>query len=216
VSEYAARLIDSIDRLVEIVGLHDDVASPMDHKQFQEVIDLDGRVEALRMRLGIEAIPIADERDAFSKAFMINGVAQTIGFSKMGIVRFTRDPELIARLDSADWHSFMSLRHAPDEQCGFISAVGESWRRRMASLKAIAKELAVAPDLDPEEEEIVALLMRQGKRLTTSQILSEFSRLGKPKGESTIRGKLAQLTRRKVLVNRTDTRPQGYGMPEWD
>ncbi len=90
------------------------------------------------------------------------------------------------------------------------------WHIYMKSLRAIAQELSVTPDLDPEEESIVGLIVSTGRRLTTTQILSEFSKRGTIKAESTVKGKLAQLTRRKVLVNRSDTNPKGYGLPEWD
>jgi repressor of nif and glnA expression len=85
----------------------------------------------------------------------------------------------------------------------------------MRSLELLAQELAIVPELEPEEEEIVSLVISVGRRLTTTQILDEFNKRGVVKAESTIKGKLAQLTKRKVLVNRSDTSPKGYGLPEW-
>lgn len=70
-------------------------------------------------------------------------------------------------------------------------------------------------DLDGEEAAIVALLREVGYRLTTSQILSEFSKRNDVKAESTTKLKLSQLVRRKVLSNRSDSQPRGYGFPEW-
>jgi len=65
-------------------------------------------------------------------------------------------------------------------------------------------------DLDSEEAAIVALLREVGHRLTTSQILSEFSKRNEPKAESTTKLKLSQLVRRRVLNNRSDSQPRGY------
>ncbi len=59
---------------------------------------------------------------------------------------------------------------------------GADWYDRMKSLKATAEELAIAPELDPEESDIVSLLVETGQRMTTTQILSAFEQRGRYQG----------------------------------
>ena len=192
VSEYATRLVDAITRLVVLVDAHSDPSNPWSPDEYDEVFTLDGRIEAMRMRLGIPPMDIREREPTYG------GRDATIGATRLGICRC-----------SGSWDG-------SEVMITICTAVDDDWRERMKSLKAIGLELAVAPELDGEEQEIVELLIRVGHRPTTTQILDEFYRAGKVKGESTIKGKLAQLTKRRVLVNRTDTKPPGYGLPEWD
>ncbi len=190
VSEYASRLVEAVDELTGLVVRHSNQEHPWSPEQLDRVIKLDGRIEALRIRLGIDAI-----REERVKPFhALTYSTDTIGYTGIE-VRYSYPEGGGQRQTSA--------------------TPTHSWDLRMKSLRAIAQELAIAPELDPEEEEIVKLVMRVGRRLTTTQILDEFSAMGVIKAESTIKGKLAQLTKRKILVNRSDTSPKGYGLPEW-
>jgi hypothetical protein len=85
-----------------------------------------------------------------------------------------------------------------------------------AAHKTVARDISSALSLDREEQDIVDLLASVGHRMSTNEILGEFNRQGQIKAESTTKGKLAQLTKRKILNNRTDTNPKGYGLPAWD
>ncbi len=193
-SEYAKRLVDAIAGILPLVNGYGR-SSPWTREQFNEVVELDGRIEALRIRLGIDALPV-HEWNVPDKGFdgPFDERNATIGFTRIGI---------------CEWSDYREFEHA------IFPAADDDWRYRMNSLKAMAQELAIAPELDPEEEAIVGLIVATGRRLTTTQILDEFSKGGTIKAESTVKLKLSQLTKRKVLVNRSDTNPKGYGLPEW-
>jgi hypothetical protein len=214
VSEYARRLVDAVSRLLHLAELKGTPTRPLSSAELEEIFQLDGRIEALRIRLGIESIPakLPDSCDLGS----YGARTETIGFTRLGLCRWEGtyySPTDLFRTDESERFSI-----AIGNLCGEPHACAspdDDWRNRMQSLKVTAQELAVVPDLDQEEEEIVKLIMQFGRRLTTTQILDEFSRMGVIKAESTVKGKLAQLTRRKVLVNRSDTKPKGYGLPEW-
>lgn len=205
-SEYAARLRDAITDLFSVLESHSDPDHPLSGDDLESIIALDGRIEALRLRLGIEQIPA--KRTAMELSALGDDVCipEELGYTKLVICRRSLGADELGR-----WHGMdTSAPHL------IFAALDEDWLLRMRSLRAIADELAVSPVLDPEEEAIVGLIVSVGHRLTTTQILSEFNRRGIIKAESTIKGKLAQLTKREVLVNRSDTSPKGYGLPEWD
>ena len=183
VSDYASRMVKAIDELVEISQNHCFLADELREKEIRKITELDGRIEALRIRLGIPSLPLP-ERDG-----------RTIGFTRFAVIRHKWNSEPEEKL------------HADNDT---------DWYDRMASMKAMARELAIAPQLDADEQDIVGLIVEARHRMTTTQILDEFARGNVPKGDSTIKGKLAQLTKRGVLVNRSDTNPKGYGLPEWD
>jgi hypothetical protein len=75
------------------------------------------------------------------------------------------------------------------------------------------------PPPDPAEEphaallDIVALLARSGRRLTTTQILEGLGRQGTPHGESTVRKVLAAAVDAGRLTNDPADNPRGYGLP---
>lgn len=63
--------------------------------------------------------------------------------------------------------------------------------------------------------DVLSTLREVGHRLTTTQLLSEFSDREFLHGESTVKTTLARMVREKVLNNRSDISPKGYGFPEW-
>lgn len=194
VSEYATRLVETIDSLVGLVEVTRQTPGeprPWTDGELDQALELDGRIEALRIRLGIDAIAI----QPYEPKKQRNWSFYVVGYSQIKIRQEDDEPEFADK-----W-----IHPIPDDH----------WYMRMKSMRAIAQELAIAPELDPEEEAIVGLIVATGRRLTTTQILDEFSKRGAIKAESTVKGKLAQLTKRKVLVNRSDTNPKGYGLPEW-
>jgi hypothetical protein len=75
------------------------------------------------------------------------------------------------------------------------------------------------PPPDPAEEphaallDIVALLARTGRRLTTMQILEGLEKQGTPHGESTVRKVLAAAVDAGRLTNDQAANPKGYGLP---
>lgn len=191
VSEYAARLSGLVTKLLEMSSKHGFWTSttPLSSDDYDEMLRLDGSIEALRIRLGITPIPPKEYNEPLGGKY--------VGFSRILIIYHKTSPDDLL---------------APTET--YIE-MDFDWEDRMKSLKAIADELATAPELDPEESDIVSLIVETNKRMTTNEILSAFEQRGVIKGESTIKGKLAQLTRRRILVNRSDTSPKGYGLPEW-
>ena len=84
-----------------------------------------------------------------------------------------------------------------------------------AAEESSAIQLPRIMELDEEERLIVELLRSVGRRLTTGQILSEFSQRDQIKAESTTKLKLSSLVKKGVLTNRQDVRPAGYGLSEW-
>ena len=66
--------------------------------------------------------------------------------------------------------------------------------------------------LNDTERSIVEALRKAGHRMTTVELLTMAT------GATTGNGKaaLASLVKRKILDNRQDTKPKGYGLPEWE
>ena len=61
------------------------------------------------------------------------------------------------------------------------------------------------------------LLAKQGLiRDFTNEVLAALEQADRIWGESTTRNALAALVREKKLTNRSDVRPKGYGLPDWD
>jgi len=74
---------------------------------------------------------------------------------------------------------------------------------------------SIGPSLTPSEQQIVDVICKVGHRLTTNGVLAQLEADGQPAAESTTKASLASLTRSKVLTNRRDTSPRGYGLPHW-
>ena len=164
VSEYASRFFEALSRFMELSELHHIFGGQkeLSHDDLENLVTLDGQIEALRIRLGIPSLPIVE-------SIMFPGRSHAIGFSHLKIVCKCEKGPFDDRYTCAD----------------------EDWWHRMKSLKAAARELAVTPELDNEEREIVELLLAVGHRMTTTQILTEFNNRDVVKAESTIKGKLA-------------------------
>jgi hypothetical protein len=64
--------------------------------------------------------------------------------------------------------------------------------------------------------DICAVLREAGKRLTTSEILTALDKSNRVWGESTVKTNLADMVEDRLITNRQDVRPRGYGLPEWD
>jgi hypothetical protein len=186
-SEYAARMIEAIDELVEITAEHATPDNPLPDATLDRLVELDGRVEALRIRLGIESLSVQKKPEywlkvwAYHNQWTYKGGITEIGYTKIWLANgHNSEDEFLAEV---------YLKWIP---------VDEDWKLRMKSLRAIAKELAVAPQLDGDEEDIMQLLARTGNRMTTSEILDAFNRTNNVKAESTIKLKLAGLTKRNI------------------
>ncbi len=63
--------------------------------------------------------------------------------------------------------------------------------------------------------DVIVLLARENKRLTTTKIVEGLERQGTGYGETTIKTTLAQAIRDDVLTSRPDAKPGGYGLPSW-
>jgi hypothetical protein len=62
---------------------------------------------------------------------------------------------------------------------------------------------------------VVALLARENRRLTTDQIFAGLARQGTPHGDSTVRKTLAKAVDDGYLGNEPDAKPRGYSLPHW-
>jgi hypothetical protein len=87
----------------------------------------------------------------------------------------------------------------------------------------VAVTLTPLPPPPPKAEEpgrclldVVALLARENRRLTTDQIFAGLARQGTPHGDSTVRKALAKAVDDGYLNNRSDATPRGYGLSGWD
>ena len=74
---------------------------------------------------------------------------------------------------------------------------------------------ADGPRLTPTEKNIMALIREIGHRMTTGEIVSAMEERRGPTSEGMTKQRLADLVRRGLLTNRSDTTPRGYGLPEW-
>src|SRR5262249_4888919 len=74
-----------------------------------------------------------------------------------------------------------------------------------------------SPRLTPCQRDVVELLRRADRRMTTSVILASLSEANLRHGESTVKLALRDLKRPplELLDNRQDTEPRGYGLREW-
>lgn len=69
-----------------------------------------------------------------------------------------------------------------------------------------------SPELNATERAIVDALRKAGRRMTGGPLLTEA--IGRVDGNG--RATLASLVKREVLNNRSDTKPRGYGLPDWE
>lgn len=75
---------------------------------------------------------------------------------------------------------------------------------------------AKTPRLSASERDIVAVLRKAGRRLTTARILSALEEAGLPASEGMLKQTLAAMRRHGLLTNDRNADPPGYGLPEWD
>lgn len=67
-------------------------------------------------------------------------------------------------------------------------------------------------DFNRTEQAIISVLLKAGKRLTTSELLSALAKSGCELSESTIKNALSALVKSEVLDNDPKARPKGYGV----
>ena len=70
--------------------------------------------------------------------------------------------------------------------------------------------------LTNREREIVQVIRQAGHRLTTLQVLSALAKLRTKISEGMTKQSLRKLVLLKVLDNRSDTKPRGYGLRTWE
>jgi hypothetical protein len=75
--------------------------------------------------------------------------------------------------------------------------------------------VTAANKLTPGQQDIVDCITAIGRRLITEAVLDALERSGKPASSGTTKNYLAELVRRGMLNNRTDSRGTGYGLPSW-
>lgn len=63
--------------------------------------------------------------------------------------------------------------------------------------------------------DILEVVQAVGQRLVGNKILEELARRNIAWGDTTVKIALSDLVRDGKLTNRQDTRPKGYGLPEW-
>jgi hypothetical protein len=94
------------------------------------------------------------------------------------------------------------------------SASDESTRASKTATPTVANKRP-SLKLSPREQAIVSVIQKVGRRLTTNQLISELAKTCGLVSLGSTKTSLAYLTRAKVLTNRRDTDPPGYGMPDW-
>jgi hypothetical protein len=196
-SQTAAELAKAVRELVDFVRDRPAEKVSLDDSQRDELTRLDARVEALRIKSGLPEI-VAPPRPKVQTWGVFDNE-----FASPGVFGYMQIPVYLA---VAGTYDDGALRLSPSKQ----------WFDRMRSLEMLASECASVPDLDADEQAIVELIIEVGRRLTTAELLDEFSRRGELKAESTTKGKLSNLTKRGILNNRHDTSTKGYGLPEWN
>jgi hypothetical protein len=93
---------------------------------------------------------------------------------------------------------------------------------RLQFVRAFITPLPLPPPPPKAEEpghcllNVVALLARENRRLTTDQIFAGLARQGTPHGDSTVRKTLAKAVDDGFLGNEPDAKPRGYSLPHWD
>ncbi len=93
--------------------------------------------------------------------------------------------------------------------------------RPLAAAGAPSKERASTSsaalgDLSEAERRIIEVIRHAGHRMTTDEIVSELERQHGAASLGTTKNALAGLRRRKILTNRQDVKPKGYGLAEWE
>jgi hypothetical protein len=68
--------------------------------------------------------------------------------------------------------------------------------------------------LTPCEKNILRTLMSTGRRMTRLSIQEFISKLPAPDGDSTIANALSDMIKQKILDNRQNERPKGYGLTD--
>ena len=61
--------------------------------------------------------------------------------------------------------------------------------------------------------DIIVVLVRAGRRLTTTEVLSALDAAGLSWGEGTVKAALAAAVKDELLDNKPDAKPPGYGLP---
>lgn len=63
--------------------------------------------------------------------------------------------------------------------------------------------------------DIIVVLAREGKRLTTTKVADGLSRQATAYGDTILKTTLSQAVKDEILTNRPDSKPPGYGLPGW-
>lgn len=69
--------------------------------------------------------------------------------------------------------------------------------------------------LSPAERTIIDVISAAGSRMTTREVLDAIEVRNGVASEGTTKTVLSGLVRRKILTNRQDVKPKGYGLSEW-
>lgn len=91
----------------------------------------------------------------------------------------------------------------------------------LLKIQAFAKQKQITVNqvgrpLPQSQQDICDLLREIGRRMTLAEIEKALDERGLHQANSYLRQKLADLTGKQILNNRSDTRPRGYGFPDWD
>ncbi len=108
------------------------------------------------------------------------------------------------------------IREARDEQEAVASRsdTGKTGSEKVKSSRTASPP--EPPELSEAERQIMDVIRATDHRLTTKEILQELVKEHGAASEGTTKVNLATLRRRKLLTNRQDVNPKGYGLPEWD
>jgi hypothetical protein len=78
---------------------------------------------------------------------------------------------------------------------------------------AVQAAESIDESITPTQRRILDIIRKRGCRMTTREILSELEKVEGAASEGVVKQMLAELVRRRILDNRQDVRPRGYGFP---
>ena len=71
-------------------------------------------------------------------------------------------------------------------------------------------------ELSPGKQAIIDVIRAAGQRLTTDGVVDALAKAHGVASEGTTKVYLSELVSRRLLTNRQDVTPKGYGLPEWE
>lgn len=204
-------------------GILLNASAPPSQRALQYYYDL--FVEALPAALrtsipsGIQLVSSRDKRPRSKRSLLLSDGERVlpwcIGLSPIGAKHRNLDldyAEISRKLrtsnHSAEWFE-ENVTRPMEAQAHVWHFLFESWRR--------ATKIHCEPpsNLTKNQRDIWNVLDEAGRRLTAQLIGKALAKKHLPQGSGGMRQTLSHLIQLKVLTNRADTKPRGYGLAAW-